>query len=105
VPFFEDITVEQQPGSAREVALHDGSRIVLKPVGIEYDPTDKVGAMKQLMETARRGEYATGLLYIEPDKDDFCTLLNMTDEPLAFLPLEKTRPGKEALDEIMESLR
>jgi hypothetical protein len=27
------------------------------------------------------------------------------DEPLAFLPLERTRPGPEALDEIMESLR
>ena len=26
-------------------------------------------------------------------------------KPLATLPLERTRPGKEALDEIMESLR
>jgi 2-oxoglutarate ferredoxin oxidoreductase subunit beta len=66
---------------------------------------DKIAAMKLLTETARRGEYATGLLYIEPDKDDFCTLLNLTDEPLAILPLEKTRPGRDALDEIMESLR
>ena len=64
------------------------------------------GDRRQCRETDRRAdEYATGLLYIEPDKDDFCTLLNMTDEPLAFLPLEWTRPGKEALDEIMESLR
>jgi len=105
VPSFEDITVEQEPGTAREVTLHDGSRIVLKTVGHDYDPTDKVGAMKQLMETARRGEYSTGLLYVEPDKDDFCSLLNLVDEPLAFLPIERTRPGKEALDEIMESLR
>ena len=47
----------------------------------------------------------TGILYVEPDKDDFCSLLGIVDEPLAFLPLEKTRPGREALDEIMESLR
>src|ERR687892_1576648 len=99
VPHFEDISVEQEPGTTREVVLHDGSKIVLKTVGHDYDPTDKIVAMKQLMETARRGEYSTGLLYVEPDKDDFCSLLNVTDEPLAFLPLEQTRPGKEALDE------
>jgi 2-oxoglutarate/2-oxoacid ferredoxin oxidoreductase subunit beta len=105
VPFFEDISVEQEPGTVREVALHDGSKIVLKTVGQEYDPTDKIGAMKHLAETARVGQYATGLLYVEPDKDDFCSLLGLVDEPLAFLPLEKTRPPQQALEEIMESLR
>ena len=55
--------------------------------------------------TSRRGEFATGLIYIEPDRDDFLTLLNVVDEPLATLPLERIRPGKEALEEIMESLR
>jgi 2-oxoglutarate ferredoxin oxidoreductase subunit beta len=105
VPYFDDISVEQEPGTTRAVTLHDGSKIVLKTVGQDYDPTDKIVAMKQLMETARRGEYSTGLLYVEPDKDDFCTLLGLVDEPLASLPLERTRPGPEALDEIMESLR
>ena len=64
-----------------------------------------ISALKRLHETARRGEFATGLIYIEPDRDDFLTQLNVVAEPLAFLPLERTRPGKEALDEIMESLR
>jgi 2-oxoglutarate/2-oxoacid ferredoxin oxidoreductase subunit beta len=53
----------------------------------------------------RRGEFATGLIYIEPDRDDFLTQLHVVDEPLATLPLERIRPGREALDEIMESLR
>ena len=44
-------------------------------------------------------------IYIEPDRDDFLTQLNVVDEPLALLPLEKVRPGPEALEEIMESLR
>ncbi|MBM3779908.1 MAG: 2-oxoacid:ferredoxin oxidoreductase subunit beta [Acidimicrobiia bacterium] len=105
VPFFEDITVEQEPGSSQEVTLHDGSRIYLKRVGEEYNPTDKLAAIRMLAETARKGEYATGLLYVEPDKDDFCSLLNLVDEPLAFLPLERTRPPQSALDEVMESLR
>ena len=77
----------------------------MKKVAEDYDPTDKLTALRLLHETARRGEFATGILYIEPDKDDFLTLMNMTEEPLATLPLEKVRPGKDALDEIMESLR
>src|SRR5499426_2907161 len=105
VPFFEDITIEYEPGTAQEVKLHDGSRLVLKKLEEDYDPTDKIGALKRLHESARRGEFATGLIYIEPDRDDFLTLLNVVDEPLATLPLERIRPGREALEEIMEGLR
>ena len=71
----------------------------------DYDPADKLSAIRLLHETSRRGEFATGILYIEPDKDDFVTLLNLVDEPLATLPLEKVRPPRAALDEVMESLR
>ncbi len=105
VPFFDDIAVEYEPGTTKEVTLHDGSRLYLKKVAEEYDPTDKLQALRVLHETARRGEYATGVLYVEPDRDDFTTLLNTIDEPLATLPLDKVRPPKAALDEIMESLR
>jgi 2-oxoglutarate ferredoxin oxidoreductase subunit beta len=105
VPFFEDITVEYEPGSTTTVEMHDGSKLYLKKVAEDYDPTDKLAAQRLLNETARRGEFATGVLYIEPDKDDFLTLLNVADEPLASLPLERVRPGREALEEIMESLR
>jgi 2-oxoglutarate ferredoxin oxidoreductase subunit beta len=105
VPFFEDITVEYEPGTVQEVMMHDGSRLVLKKLEDDYDATDKIGALKRLHETARRGEFATGLLYIEPDRDDFLTLLNVVDEPLATLPLDRVRPGPDALEEIMESLR
>ncbi len=105
VPHFEDIAVEQTPGGTEVVTLHDGSRIFLKNLSEDYDPTDKLSAMRTLAESARRGEYATGLIYVEPDKDDFCTLLNTVDEPLAFLPQARTRPPQAALDELMESLR
>jgi 2-oxoglutarate ferredoxin oxidoreductase subunit beta len=97
--------VEYDPGTTKAVELHDGSKLYLKKVAEDYDPTDRVSAMRLLHETARRGEYATGVLYVEPDRDDFIELLNLVDEPLATLPLERTRPGKAALDEINESLR
>ena len=51
------------------------------------------------------GADPTGVLYIEPDKEDFISLLGLVDEPLASLPLERVRPGRAVLDEVMESLR
>ena len=105
VPFFDDISVDYDPGTTKEVKMHDGSKLYLKKVAEDYDPTDRLNALRMIHETARRGEFATGILYIEPDKDDFLALLNVVDEPLATLPLERVRPGREALEEIMESLK
>jgi 2-oxoglutarate/2-oxoacid ferredoxin oxidoreductase subunit beta len=105
VPYFEDISIEYDPGTTTQVTLHDGSKMYLKKVAENYDPTDKLAAMSLLHETSRRGEFATGVLYVEPDKDDFVTLLNLVDEPLSTLPLGKLRPGPEVLEQLMESLR
>jgi 2-oxoglutarate ferredoxin oxidoreductase subunit beta len=105
VPYFEDISIEYEPGTTREVSLHDGSKLYLKKLAEDYDPTDKLQAVRVLQETMSRGEYATGLLYVEPEKKDFCSLLNLVDEPLAQLPLERVRPSREALEEIMEKQR
>lgn len=104
VPFFDDITVEYEPGTTQEVTLHDGSRIYLKKLEADYDPTDKIAALTRLHESAGRGEFATGLIYIEPDREDFLEQLKLVDEPLASLPLERVRPPKAALDEIMDAL-
>jgi 2-oxoglutarate ferredoxin oxidoreductase subunit beta len=105
VPFFEDISVDYDAGTTKAVELHDGSKLYLKKVAEDYDPTDRLAAMRLIHETSRRGEFATGILYVEPDKDDFITLLDLVDEPLATLPLERVRPSREALDEIMEALK
>jgi 2-oxoglutarate/2-oxoacid ferredoxin oxidoreductase subunit beta len=105
VPFFQDITVEYEPGSTTAVKMHDGSQLYLLKVAEEYNPSDKMTAIRLLHETARRGELATGVIYIEPDKDDFLDTLNLVDEPLAALTMARTRPPKAALDEIMDGLR
>src|SRR6187399_3607801 len=61
VPFFEDISVDYEPGSTQEVTMHDGSKLYLKKLGEGYDPTDRIAALKRLHEISRRGEFATGL--------------------------------------------
>ena len=105
VPFFEDITVDYDPGTTTAVTMHDGSKLYLKKVAEDYNPTDKLSAMRLMHETHSRGEFATGVLYIEPDKDDFLTQLNLVDEPLAMLPVDRVKPGRDVLDAVMEEHR
>jgi 2-oxoglutarate/2-oxoacid ferredoxin oxidoreductase subunit beta len=105
VPFFEDISVEYAPGETTDVKLHDGSRLVLRKLTEDYNPSDKITAMRLLHESLRRGEFATGVVYIEPDKEDFLQLLNLVDEPLASLPESRVRPPKAVLDQMMDGLR
>ena len=105
VPFFEDIEVEYEPGTTQEVEMHDGSKLFLKKLAEDYNPLEKIQAMRVLSETRLRGEYATGLLYLEPDRDDFLTMLNLVDEPLAKLGPSTVRPPKPVLDKIMASLK
>jgi 2-oxoglutarate/2-oxoacid ferredoxin oxidoreductase subunit beta len=105
VPFFEDISVEYEPGSTTQVKMHDGSQLLLRKLTDDYNPSDKLAAMRLAAESLRRGEFATGVLYIEPDKDDFLTTLNLVPEPLAQLPESKTRPPKAVLDQLMDALR
>jgi 2-oxoglutarate ferredoxin oxidoreductase subunit beta len=105
VPYFDDINVEYDPGTTIAVTLHNGSKLLLTKIAEDYEPTDKHRALTVLRDTTRRGEYATGILYVEPDKQDFIELLGLVDEPLASLDESRTRPPKAALDEIMESFR
>jgi len=105
VPYFDQIEVDYEEGAALEVSLHDGSRIVLKKLERDYDPTDQTRALGLLRETREKHQFTTGLIYVEPERQNFLELLDMVDEPLAHLPVEKLRPPKEALDEVMERLR
>jgi 2-oxoglutarate ferredoxin oxidoreductase subunit beta len=105
VPYFEDIEVDYEPGATQEVPLHDGSKILLKKLDENYDPTDRLQSLRILHETARRDEFATGILYVEPGKDDFIELLNLVEEPLASLPADRVRPPRKAFEEMMENLR
>ena len=105
IPFFDDITIDYEPGTTHEVKMHDGSRVFLKKLDEGYDPHDRVSALKLLHESTRKGEFATGLIFLEPDRDSFTDLLNLVDTPLSMLPEEKARPSRAALELIMERLR
>jgi 2-oxoglutarate ferredoxin oxidoreductase subunit beta len=105
VPFFEDIAVEYEPGTTKEVTMHDGSRLLLSKLPADFDPSNPLHALRLLAESRHRGELLTGIFYVNSANKDFIELLNIIDEPLATLPLERVRPGRQALDELMEDLK
>jgi 2-oxoglutarate/2-oxoacid ferredoxin oxidoreductase subunit beta len=105
VPSYEDITVEIPEGEVMDVQMHDGSRLRIKKLHRDYNPTDRLGALSALEEAEARNEVLTGVLYVNTEKPTFIDLLNLNDAPLATLPESKVRPGKAALDEVMEELR
>ena len=104
VPYFEDISVDYDPGSTMDIIMHDGSHLLLRKLEESYDPTNKVEALRLLTESHDRGEVITGLFYVNTKQENFLTLLNVVDEPLATLPESKVRPPKEVLDEVMQAL-
>jgi 2-oxoglutarate ferredoxin oxidoreductase subunit beta len=104
VPYFEDISVDYDPGSTLDITMHDGSRILLRKIEESYDPTNKIEALRLLTESHDKGEIITGLFYVNTKQENFLTLLNVVDEPLATLPESKVRPPKEVLEQVMQSL-
>jgi 2-oxoglutarate/2-oxoacid ferredoxin oxidoreductase subunit beta len=105
VPSFEDISVDYDPGTTYDVEMHDGSHLRLRKLHEDYDPSNRVSAVKALMESHEKGEVLTGVFYIDTKKPNFIDLLNIVDEPLGQLAAERVRPGKPVLDEIMARLK
>jgi 2-oxoglutarate ferredoxin oxidoreductase subunit beta len=105
VPHFEDISVDYDPGTTFDVKMHDGSRLRLRKLHEDYDPTNRINAVKNLMEAHEKGEVLTGIFFVDTQKPSFVDLLHMTETPLAHLQQDVVRPPKRVLDEVMESLR
>jgi 2-oxoglutarate ferredoxin oxidoreductase subunit beta len=106
IPHYDaGIEVEYGPGESREIELFDGSHITLTKLGEDYDPNDAVNALETLHRARQEDKFVTGLLYFDPDRDAFGEEFHLADEPLASLPLERVRPPREALEDIMLGLR
>jgi 2-oxoglutarate ferredoxin oxidoreductase subunit beta len=105
IPVFEDIAVEYDPGTTVEVTMHDGSRLRLRKLEEDYDPTNRIRAITRLNEAKEQDEMLTGVLYVNTKAPTFVDMLNMTDQPLATLPASVVRPGREVLEQVMEELR
>ena len=105
IPAFEEIDVDYDPGTTVEVTMHDGSRLRLRKIEEDFNPTDKVRAITRLNEAKEKNEVLTGVFYVNTQAPTFLELLNMTEHPLATLSADVVRPGREVLETVMEELR
>jgi hypothetical protein len=85
--------------------MHDGSHLTLRKLEQDYDPTDQSQAIHTIRESKVKGEFLTGLFYIDPHQSTFIDNLHLHDEPLATLSPDRMRPSRETLRTIMESFK
>src|SRR5690606_10818765 len=100
-----EITADYAPGEGIEVTQHDGSRLRLRKLAADYDPTARIKVMNYLQERAAAGEIVTGLLYVDPQPADLHEHLQTVDTPLNRLGERELCPGAAALERINASLR
>lgn len=105
VPSYEEITVDYDEGEAKEVELHDGSKIVLKKLDRAHDPTDRMAAIQLLEEARAKQQFITGLIYIDRNRPDLRDLENLPETPLVHLPQSELRPSKDSLVKLMEGMK
>jgi 2-oxoglutarate ferredoxin oxidoreductase subunit beta len=105
VPHFEDIAVEYDAGTTYDVQMHDGSHLRLRKLHEDYNPTDRISAVRALMEAHAKGEVLTGVFYVDTKRPSFTDMLNLVPEPLGTLPQERVRPSREVLDQVMQRYR
>ncbi len=104
VPYYSEIAVDIAEGGVQEVELHDGSRLRIRKLDRQYDPTSRMGALAALETAEAQGEVLTGLLYVNTAKPTLLDLLNLIEEPLSTLPENRVRPTRAVLEQVMEEL-
>ncbi|HIG04122.1 MAG TPA: 2-oxoacid:ferredoxin oxidoreductase subunit beta [Planctomycetes bacterium] len=96
----EQIDIEYAEGELQEVTLHDGSKLLLRKLEHEFDPTDRNASFAALQQTRNKGEVLTGLIHIDMEAESLAANAKMTREPLATLMQGDLRPAVGVLDRI-----
>ena len=105
VPPTRAITAEYEPGTTRNVMLHDGGWVRLRKVAEQYDPTDRDVAYAYIRERQKEGEVVTGLLFLSTDSSDVHEQSNTVATPLIDLTHEQLCPGSAELDKLQSRFR
>jgi 2-oxoglutarate ferredoxin oxidoreductase subunit beta len=104
VPYFDQDEVDIPAGEAREVPLPDGSRLTLRALREDFDPSDRFAADRALVEARQRGELLTGILHIRTGLKTLQDFMHTVEEPLATLPQSAVKPGPDVLEACMREL-
>jgi 2-oxoglutarate ferredoxin oxidoreductase subunit beta len=105
IPLQPEITTEYDHGSHIPVPLHDGSILNLYKREDKEVITSKKDAINDLEDAKSRKQILTGILYLNPDTEEYHQISNTTESPLNGLTETELNPGNTVLQEFNESLR
>ena len=105
VPLRKEITAPDAGAETTAITMHDGSTVRFRKTHEGYDPTNRENAWLHVRECQKKGEVATGILYIEEGGKDMHALAKTVKTPLVDLPYGVLCPGSKALDALMEEYR
>jgi len=91
---------EMEDGEVREVAMHDGSTVILKNLERGYDPTNRYEALRVMEESQRNNWLVTGLLYVNTTKPNLTSIYELVDTPLNSLTEADLRPDRTSIDKV-----
>lgn len=94
------LETELKEGEVREVAMHDGSMIVLKNLEKHYNPTDRYEVLRTLEEAQRNNWLTTGLIYIVENMPTLSDTYNLVETPLNRLTEPDLRPAPAMIDKV-----
>jgi 2-oxoglutarate ferredoxin oxidoreductase subunit beta len=91
---------EMADGEVREVAMHDGSTVILKNLEKGYDTSSRIEALRVMEEAQSNKWMLTGLLYLDTSKPNLTSQYNLVDTPLNRLTEVDLRPERSAIDKV-----
>ncbi len=91
---------ELEEGEVREVAMHDGSVVILKNLEKGYDTSNRYEALRVMEEAQRNNWLLTGLLYLDTSKPNLISQYKLVDTPLNRLTEADLRPERAAIDKV-----
>ena len=101
----DPIDIEYEQGELQEVTLHDGSKLLLRKLEHDFDPTDRNASFDAIQRTRNKGEVLTGLIHIDVEARSMSSNSGLTDQPLSMLTQQELRPANGVLERINDSFR
>jgi 2-oxoglutarate ferredoxin oxidoreductase subunit beta len=105
VPPAEEITTDYEPGTSKNVTMHDGSVINLQKIDEKLDIHSRRSALELMQDYKAQGKVLTGLLFVDPDSQEIHETMNTARTPLRELNEDTLCPGVDRLEEINNLLR
>jgi 2-oxoglutarate ferredoxin oxidoreductase subunit beta len=105
VPLRREIRVPETHEELTVVRMHDGSEVRLHATAPGYNPRSRDTAYRHVQACIKKGEVATGILFIDESGREMHDMHRTVTTPLAHLPYDVLCPGSAVLDSLMERYR